>query len=119
MHDDNSPGFDLAAFIEALEEAKAANNLTSWKEVSDASGVSQSTLSRLKGGTRPDIDSFARLCRWASVDANAFLRRSRSEDHAPTSIAALLRADPKLDENSASAIAAIVSAAYDKLKHGE
>lgn len=72
-----------------------------------------------EGRHTPDIDSFARLCRWASVDANAFLRRSRSEDHAPTSIAALLRADPKLDENSASAIAAIVSAAYDKLKHGE
>ena len=50
MHDDNSAAFDLAAFIEALEEAKASNNLTSWKEVSDASGVSQSTLSRLKSG---------------------------------------------------------------------
>ena len=119
MHDDNSAAFDLAAFIEALEEAKASSNLTSWKEVSDASGVSQSTLSRLKSGTRPDIDSFARLCRWASVDANAFLRRDRKEDHAPTSIAALLRADPKLDDNSAAAIAAIVSAAYDQLKQGE
>lgn len=118
MPDDNPVTFDLDAFVEALEEAKTANDLASWKEVSDASGVSQSTLSRLKTGTRPDIDSFARLCRWASVDANLFLRRDSEVHYAPTSIAALLRADPQLSPHSADAIAAIVSAAYERLKDG-
>jgi len=119
MPDETPATFDLDAFVEALEGAKTAHGLGSWKEVSDASGVSQSTLSRLKTGTRPDIDSFARLCRWASVDANVFLRRSSEVNYAPTSIAALLRADPQLSSNSADAIAAIVSAAYESLKQDE
>ena len=110
--------FEVDRFYAALDTERRHRN-QNWKEVSEAAQVSQSTLSRLKYGTRPDIESFVRLCRWASIDANQFVV-SPSDlapgQSAPSSIAALLRADPALDENSAAAIEAILNVAYEKLR---
>jgi transcriptional regulator with XRE-family HTH domain len=110
--------FDVDRFYAALDTERQ-HRRQNWKEVSEDAQVSQSTLSRLKSGTRPDIESFVRLCRWASVDANQFVQSPDSlalEQSAPSAIGALLRADPSLDSTSAAAIEAILNAAYEKLR---
>ena len=36
-------------------------------------GVSAATLSRIENGKQPDLDTFAKLCRWLEVSPSAFL----------------------------------------------
>ena len=50
-----SGAFDVESFYAALDSHRQAKGLT-WREVSEQSGVSQPTLSRLSQGKRPDVD---------------------------------------------------------------
>ena len=60
------------------------------------------------------IDSSVELR--ASIGIRSSPAIAARPEHAPTAIAELLRGDPRLGEQSAAAIAAIVAAAYDNLK---
>ena len=43
------------------------------REVADEIGVNINTISRLERGfTRPDIDSYARICAWLGVSMDTF-----------------------------------------------
>lgn len=45
-----------------------------WRGVAEQAGISQSSLTRLKQGRTPTVDTFLALCRWGKLDANDFLR---------------------------------------------
>ena len=52
--------FDFAAFYKALSATVASRDI-SWKVVSEQTGVSQSTLSRMSKGRQPDAASLTAL----------------------------------------------------------
>ena len=65
-------GFDTVAFITAIERAAAFRRMT-MLEVSKETGVSNSTLSRMKSGVRTcDVASMAALSYWAGLNPMAF-----------------------------------------------
>ena len=109
------PRFDFAAFYRALSTTVAARN-TTWKAVSEQTGVSQSTLSRMSKGRQPDAASLTALSAWSGLDPVEFttVRRTRRESIAMVS--RLLRQDPHLDDASADALEAIIKTAYDSFK---
>ena len=59
--------FDFDAFYRALSATVAARD-TSWKAVSDQTGVSQSTLSRMSKGRQPDAASLMALSAWSGIN---------------------------------------------------
>jgi predicted transcriptional regulator len=65
--------FDLAMFHMALDLIREERKLT-WVQVSDASGVNPSTLTRIGQGKRPDVDGFIRLLAWSGLKAERFIR---------------------------------------------
>jgi transcriptional regulator with XRE-family HTH domain len=68
-HRDN---FKAEAFKEALRVAAASRNVT-MKEVSAATGVSETTLSRMNTeGRMPDAASFAALCGWMGANPDRY-----------------------------------------------
>jgi len=111
------PGFDSVSFYESLDGERRSRSLN-WKDVADEAGVSQSTMTRLGQGKRPDVDSFARLVAWAGIDADAFVIAKRPEQeggflaHLPT----YLRADPNLSDKGIESLEAIIKAAYDQFR---
>ncbi len=112
--------FDGEAFHAALDAQRLGRGMT-WKKVAEESGVSASTLTRMAQGRHPDVDSMASLLAWSGLDADSFVRRSGKDE--PTveplaQISAYLRADPNLSSEAASAIEAVVRAAYTQLKKG-
>ena len=109
------PHFDFTAFYKALSATVAARN-TSWRSVSDQTGVSQSTLSRMSKGRRLDAASLAALSAWSGINPVDFTSAPRKNPEPVAMVSRLLRADPNLDDNSADALAAIVKTAYDSLK---
>jgi transcriptional regulator with XRE-family HTH domain len=42
-------------------------------------GVSAATLSRIESGKQPDLDTFAKICKWLDIDAGEVLGCSTSE----------------------------------------
>ncbi len=116
MSEENK-GFDGDAFYRSLETAVTTRGMT-WKQVSQLTGVSASTLTRMAQGRRPDAASLAALSAWAGINPSDFVdapyKAERTESL--TRISALLRTDPNLDVESAEAVEAIVKAAYERMR---
>jgi transcriptional regulator with XRE-family HTH domain len=112
------PQFDVSALHSALDAERIARNLT-WKDVSAASGISASTLTRLSQGKRPDVDSLAALTGWLGISADRFmgLRSNAFGSASPlTQISSILRDDPNLNADAAMALEEMIKATYARLR---
>ena len=107
-------GFDLGSFHAALNAQRVAKGLT-WKDVAEQSGVSASTLTRMSQGKRPDVDGLALLLAWSGLDALKFVPTA-NEPEPMAEIAANLRADQNLSEDSAKALEDIIRVAYERFR---
>ena len=109
--------FDAEAFYASLDSQRQSKGIN-WRQVAKESGVSASTLTRIAQGRRPDVDSMAALLAWSGLDADSFVIRDREVRAEPLAqITAYLRADPQLSPEAASALEAVLKAAYDKLRN--
>lgn len=111
--------FDNEAFFAALDAERISRNMH-WKAVAGQARVSASTLTRIGQGRRPDVDSFAALASWAGLNPEDFFRRSNDEREqaSPLSeISLLLRRDPNLTPDAATALDELVKATYERLQH--
>lgn len=108
---------DVRALVAALDSKRRASGL-SWRQVAIKAGVSQSTLTRMQQGKRPDVDTFASLIRWLGMAAEAFLRsessrdRKESEPHPVALLSAQLRADREMSPKAREAVEDLIQAAY-------
>ena len=107
--------FDFKAFYKALSATVAARDM-SWKSVSELTGVSQSTLSRMSKGRQPDAASLTALSAWSGLNPVDFTAAPKHNPEPVAMVSRLLRATPDLDEDGADALEAIITAAYEKLK---
>lgn len=110
--------FDVEAFYAALDSQRQSQRMT-WKQVAEESGVSASTLTRIAQGRRPDVDSMAALSAWSGLKADSFIKREQDtqvESDPLAQITAYLRADSHLTPEAASALEAVIKAAYEKLR---
>jgi len=92
-----------------------------WKDVAAAAGVSASTLTRMAQGKRPDVDSLAALTTWSGLRADAFVRATvpaadRAGVEPLAMISTLLRGDRQLTPEAATALEAVIKAAYARLR---
>jgi transcriptional regulator with XRE-family HTH domain len=112
------PQFDVSALHSALDSERLSRRLT-WKDVSAASGVSASTLTRLSQGKRPDVDSLAALTAWLKMSADRFMgqRTAAFGSASPlTQISSILRDDPDLNEEAITALDEMIKATYARLR---
>jgi transcriptional regulator with XRE-family HTH domain len=109
--------FDQAGFFSALDAVRESRGCT-WKQLADNAGVSQSTLSRMGQGKRPDVDSFVALLRWSNLEAEDFVINDGPEKGPEplAEISILLRRDPNLTPEAASALDELVKATYHRLR---
>jgi transcriptional regulator with XRE-family HTH domain len=110
--------FDVEAFYAALDSQRQSKRMN-WKQVAKESGVSASTLTRIAQGRRPDVDSMAALSAWSGLKVDSFIRReqdAQAESDPLAQITAYLRADSHLTPEAASALEAVIKAAYEQLR---
>jgi transcriptional regulator with XRE-family HTH domain len=118
---DRAPGergsFDAPAFFAALDAEREARK-RNWKQVAEQAGVSQSTLTRLAQGKRPDVDSLAALVDWAGLKADDYVVRvHQSEAANPLAmISTYLKSDRNLTPEAAAALEKVVKATYEALR---
>lgn len=109
--------FDARGFFAALNAERDARNLL-WKHVAKQANVSQSTLTRLAQGKRPDVDSLAALVDWAGLRADDFVVRvhSKTEAEPMAMVSTYLRADKNLKPEAVEAIEKVIQATYEALR---
>jgi transcriptional regulator with XRE-family HTH domain len=114
---DEKTAFDADAFYETLDGERSTRGLN-WKEVAIQARVSQSTLTRLGQGKRPDVDSFARLVAWGGFAADQFVVSPKMQQAGGflTTLPTALRSDPNLDDKGVQALETIIRAAYDQFR---
>lgn len=106
--------FDFAGFYKALSATVKARD-TNWKTVSEQTGISQTTLSRMSKGRQPDAESLTALSAWSGLNPVDFLADSPKQAREPIAMMTkLLREDPNLDSAGTEALEAIIKAAYDR-----
>ena len=90
-----------------VREKRGARGL---REVATEVGTSAPTLSRIESGKMPDLQTFAKLCRWLAVDPASFLgiAPERSEPAAVGIAAAHLKAQREIEPATASALAQVI-----------
>lgn len=115
--DREEAAFDADTFYETLDGERRSRNLN-WKEVAGQAKVSQSTLTRLGQGKRPDVDSFARLVAWGGLDAGQFVATPKLLPTGGflTTLPTALRSDPNLDDKGVQALEQIIRAAYEQFR---
>lgn len=110
--------FNSDAFYASLDLRRAEDGLT-WKDVAEIAGISASTLTRMKQGKRPDVDSMAALAAWARLDIDDYVSTADDDPSASEplpKISALLRADPNLSGEDAAAMEELIRLTYRRLK---
>jgi len=109
--------FNAPSFYNALDDERVRRNLT-WRHVANEAGISQSTLTRLAQGKRPDVDSLAALADWANLSVDDFIIRvlGAPEKEPTAQITTYLRASKELSAESAAALDRIIKIAYESLK---
>lgn len=109
------PTFDFRSFYKALV-ATVASRGANWKQVSEATGVSQTTLSRMRRDRQPDAESLTALAAWAGLNPVDFIAGARSSAEPIALVGKLLRDDPNLDPHNADALEAMLQVAYQRLR---
>jgi transcriptional regulator with XRE-family HTH domain len=111
--------FDVSALHGALDSERVARNLT-WKDVSAEAGVSASTLTRLSQGKRPDVDSLSTLTAWLGISSDRFMGLKPKHAFGAASplaqISTIIREDPNLNPEAATALDELVKATYARLR---
>lgn len=110
--------FDVEALQSALDGERIARDLN-WKDVSAKSGVSASTLTRLSQGKRPDVDSLTALTHWLGLSADRFMRLPQKGFGGASPLArisSILRDDPNLNKDAATALDQLIKSTYARLR---
>ena len=107
--------FDFPSFHAALSATVKARD-TTWKAVSEETGVSQTTLSRMSSGRQPDAASLTALSAWSGLNPVDFMSAPRRAREPIAMVSKLLREDPNLDRAGADALETIIRAAYDSFR---
>jgi len=108
---------DVGALVAALDSKRRAKSF-SWRQLGIKAGVSQSTLTRMQQGKRPDVDTFASLIRWLGMPAERFLKSGKtkggdeSELHPVALLSAQLRAEKEMSPKAREAVEELIQAAY-------
>lgn len=110
--------FDADGFYGAVERSVRIRKVT-WKDVSQDTGISQTTLTRMAQGRRPDAASLAALSAWAGINPADYVSSNvpRTMDaHTLEQVALLFRQDAQLSDDARARLESIVESAYNALK---
>lgn len=109
--------FNQGAFYASLNAARSAQGLD-WKHVSELSGISAPTFTRMAQGRSIDLETFGALCEWSGLNPGSFFHTERwaSEPANVARFVAELANDETLSPTARVALGKVVVGAYEALK---
>lgn len=97
--------------------AERRSRRLSLRDVSDETGISINTLSRVERGHLPDLKNYQLLVDWLGVSADTFLETAQPDSSAGTLdlVARHFRSDRSLTPEAAEKLTSMVQEMYSKL----
>src|SRR5262245_11079942 len=89
------------------------------REVAKEIGISHGTLSRIRRGYAPDLETFKKICLWLEVDPAEILGMKPSQKKAVQSASVHFKKDQALNPKTAEALAQMILAAQRALMAAE
>lgn len=96
-----------------LKERRGGRGL---REVAAEIGTSAATLSRIESGKQPDLETFAKLCKWLEVDGGEILGCAEQRSPQAGAYSAHFRADKTLKPDTAQHLGALILVIHRKLE---
>src|SRR5271165_6701772 len=78
-------------------------------------GISSATLSRVENGHMPDLETFAKICKWLGRDPREFLGFER-EEAAPPQAVVQFKKDRTVRKDTAMALGELILAAQNAMR---
>jgi transcriptional regulator with XRE-family HTH domain len=78
-------------------------------------GISSATLSRVENGHMPDLETFAKICKWLNRDPREFLGFDR-EEAAPRQAVVQFKKDRTVSRQTAIALGELILAAQNAIR---
>jgi transcriptional regulator with XRE-family HTH domain len=78
-------------------------------------GISSATLSRIENGHMPDLETFAKICKWLGKDPREFLGFER-EEAAPPQAVVQFKKDRTVSKETAMALGELILAAQNAMR---
>lgn len=111
---------DLESLGALLRERRRGRGV---REVAREIGISHATLSRVERGLTPDLETFARICKWLEVDPGEVLGfKASAETPSQPTVSVHFRKKETLSPKTAQALAEMIllaQAAFLKAQQGE
>ena len=107
--------------IELLASAlKTKRGKKGFRETANEIGdISAATLSRVEQGNLPDVETFIKLCKWLQVSTDSFVSGKMpvsNEISEKDKIVYQLRSSQELDQDTISAMLAMIDLAFTKVR---
>ena len=90
------------------------------REVAAEIGISHMTLTRVELGKQPDLQTFAKICKWLGIDPASILGLSKKKSSVSNQLAmpqAHFRADKTMNTNTAKHLADLIIAVQRATEH--
>lgn len=78
-------------------------------------GISSATFSRIENGNMPDLETFAKICKWLGKDPREFLGFER-EETAPPQAVVQFKKDRTISRDTAVALGELILAAQTAMR---
>jgi transcriptional regulator with XRE-family HTH domain len=78
-------------------------------------GISSATLSRVENGHMPDLETFAKICKWLGKDPREFLGFEREEAASPPAVVQFKK-DRTVSKDTAIALGELILAAQEAMR---
>lgn len=85
------------------------------RAVASEVGISSATLSRVENGHMPDLETFAKICRWLERDPREFLGLER-EEAAPPQAVVQFKKDRTVSRDTAMALGELILAVQNAMR---
>lgn len=89
------------------------------RAAADEVGVSSATLSRVENGNVPDLETFAKICRWLAVDPAVFLGMQPAREPKQALPVAHFRKKKSISPETAKSLGALILAAQQAMEERE
>lgn len=106
----------MSVHIEALGRLVAAKRGSRGVRAAAAdAGISSATFSRIENGNMPDLETFAKICKWLGKDPRDFLGFER-EEAAPPQAIVQFKKDRTVSRDTAIALGELILAAQNAMR---
>ena len=102
----------LSELAELVRERRGAKGV---RAAAAEAGISPATFSRIENKHMPDLETFAKICRWLQVDPSEFLGIDL-ERKTPSTATVHFRKGRTVDEKTAKALGKAIIAAQKALR---